>query len=96
MRKNKTVPNKEGDRTRIADISVCIQTSSDSVPSTPSWFGEVPLLISSLRKEARPFCSQLSLVRLARGRDVCSEVIDFLAVLAGLRNPRGTDPGGVL
>ena len=37
--------------TRIADVSVRIQTSSDSVPSTPSWFGEVALLISSLRKQ---------------------------------------------
>jgi len=26
--------------TSIADSSVMIQTSSESVPSTPSWFGE--------------------------------------------------------
>ena len=32
MRKNKTVLNKEVDMTSIADISVCIQTSSESVP----------------------------------------------------------------
>jgi hypothetical protein len=46
--------------TSIADISVCIQTSSESVPSTPSWFGEVALLIPYLRNEARPFCHQLA------------------------------------
>ena len=30
--------------TSIADGSVNIQTSSESDPSTPSWFGEVVLL----------------------------------------------------
>ncbi len=29
----------------IADVSVSIQTTSESVPSTPAWFGEVALLI---------------------------------------------------
>jgi hypothetical protein len=51
MRKNKTVPNKEVDMTSIADVSVRIQTSSDSVPSTPCWFGEVALLIPYLHKQ---------------------------------------------
>ena len=50
MRKNKTVPNKEVDMTSIADVSVCIQTSSESVPSTPSWFGDVVLMAAYLRK----------------------------------------------
>ena len=36
--------------TSIADGSVCIQTSSESVPATPSWFGEVVLLTAHLRK----------------------------------------------
>ena len=36
--------------TSIADGSVNIQTISESNPSTPSWFGEVVLLISYLRK----------------------------------------------
>ncbi len=51
MRKNKTVPNKEVDMTSIADVSVCIQTSSESVPATPSWFGEIALIVPYLRKQ---------------------------------------------
>ena len=38
--------------TSIADGSVIIQTSAESVPSTPSWFGEVVLIVEHLRKEA--------------------------------------------
>src|SRR5213080_2101757 len=82
MRKNKTVPNKEVDMTSIADGSVRIQTSSDSVPSTPCWFGEVALLIPYLRKQG--ILSAInSQVRLARRRFGRYEVIDFLAVLFG-------------
>src|SRR5437763_95014 len=51
MRKNKTVPNKEVDMTSIADSPVRIQTSSDSAPSPPCWFGEVALQIPYLRKQ---------------------------------------------
>jgi hypothetical protein len=36
--------------TSIADGAVCIQTSCESVPATPSWFGEVVLLTAHLRK----------------------------------------------
>src|SRR6266550_3293113 len=82
MRKNKTVPNKEVDMTSIADVSVCIQTSSESVPATPSWFGEVVLIISTLGKQG--ILSAISAqVRLARRRFGHYEVIDFLAVLFG-------------
>jgi hypothetical protein len=81
MRKNKTVPNKEVDMTSIADVSVCIQTSSESVPSTPCWFGEVALIIPSLRKQG-VLSAINSQVRLARRR-FGHEVIDFLAVLFG-------------
>src|SRR6266567_6282222 len=82
MRKNKTVPNKEVDMTSIADVSVRIQTSSDSVPSTPCWFGEVALLIPYLHKQG--ILSAInSQVRLARRRFGRYEVIDFLAVLFG-------------
>jgi hypothetical protein len=38
----------------IADGSVIIQTSSQSVLSTPSWFGEVTLLIEHRRRAERP------------------------------------------
>jgi len=81
MRKNKTAPNKEVDMTSIADVSVCIQTSSESVPSTPSWFGEVALIIPYLRQQG-VLSAISSQVRLAR-RFGHYEVIDFLAVLFG-------------
>src|SRR6266699_1687071 len=81
MRKNKTVPNKEVDMTSIADSSVIIQTSSESVPVTPSWFGEVALIIPYLRKQG-VLSAINSQVRLAR-RCGHYEVIDFLAVLFG-------------
>jgi hypothetical protein len=68
--------------TRIADSPVCIQTSSESVPCSPSWFGEVVLLTAHLRK-----CGILSKiserVRFARRRFGHYEAIDFLAVLFG-------------
>src|SRR5947209_4400790 len=68
--------------TSIADSSVIIQTSSASVPSTPSWFGEVALIIPSLRKQG-VLSAISSQVRLARRRFGHYEVIDFLAVLFG-------------
>ncbi len=36
--------------TSIADGSVIIQTSSESVPAPPSWLGEVVLMAAHLRK----------------------------------------------
>src|SRR5436309_7085496 len=82
MRKNNSVPNKEVDMTSITDVSVDIQTSSESVPSMPSWFGEVALIIPSLRKQGI-LSAISSQVRLARRRFGHYEVIDFLAVLFG-------------
>jgi hypothetical protein len=73
--------------TSIAEISVCIQTSSDSVPSTPSWLGEVALLISYLGQQG-VLSAIHSQVRLARGRFGRDEVIDFLAVLFGYAGSR--------
>ncbi len=68
--------------TSIADGSVIIQTSSESVPSTPSWFGEVVLMAAHLRKHG--VLTQISeRVRFARRRFGHYEVIDFLAVLFG-------------
>ena len=37
--------------TSIADNSIKIQTTSESSLSTPSWFGEVVLISSYLRKD---------------------------------------------
>ena len=68
--------------TSIADNPVCIQTSAESVPSTPTWFGEVALLIPYLGKQG-VLAAISSQVRLARRRFGHYEVIDFLAVLFG-------------
>jgi len=68
--------------TSIADGSVNIQISSESNLSTPSWFGEVVLLISYLRKQG-VLSAITSQVRFARRRFGRYEVIDFLAVLFG-------------
>jgi hypothetical protein len=68
--------------TSIADAAVLIQTSSISVPSPPSWFGEVVLLAAHLRQHG--VLSKISeRVRFARRRFGHYEVIDFLAVLFG-------------
>jgi hypothetical protein len=68
--------------TSIANGSVCIQTSSESVPATPSWFGELVLLTAHLRKHG--ILDKINKqVRFARKRFGRYEVIDFLAVLFG-------------
>jgi len=68
--------------TSIADGSVIIQTSSESLPSPPSWFGEVVLIAAHLRQHG--VLSKISeRVRFARRRFGHYEVIDFLAVLFG-------------
>jgi hypothetical protein len=68
--------------TSIADGSVIIQTSAESVPSTPSWFGEVALMAAHLRKQ-NVLTKIDEGVRFARRRFGHDEVIDFLAVLFG-------------
>ena len=68
--------------TSIADGSVNIQTTSESRPSLPSWFGQGVVLVSYLRK--RGILTKISEeVRFARRRFGHYEVIDFLAVLFG-------------
>ena len=68
--------------TSIADNSLKIQTTSESNPSPPTWFGEVVLLSSFLRKHGVRSKSSEQ-VRFARRRFGRYEVIDFLAVLFG-------------
>jgi len=82
MRKKKIVPNKETDMNSIADSAVTIQTSSESMPSTPCWLGEVALLVHHLRKQ-EVFSAITEQVHFARRRFGHYEVIDFLAVLFG-------------
>ena len=66
----------------IADGSVNIKTSSQSVLSTPSWFGEATLIVGHLRKQGA-LAALSERVRFARRRFGHYEVIDFLAVLFG-------------
>jgi hypothetical protein len=71
--------------TSITDGSVKIQTTSESKFSTPSWFGEVVMISRYLHKHG--ILSKINeQVRFARKRFGRYEVIDFLAVLAGLRH----------
>src|SRR5256884_4845127 len=82
MRKKKNVPNKETDMNSIANSAVTIQTSTQSIPSTPSWFGEVTVIVSHLHHQG--VLAEISeQVRFARRRFGHYEVIDFLAVLFG-------------
>jgi hypothetical protein len=74
--------NKEVRMTSIADGSVKIQTTSEPNFSTPSWFGEVVVISSYLRKHG--VLSKINeRVQVARRRFGRYEVIDFLAVLFG-------------
>src|SRR3989441_12413911 len=64
-------------------MSRCVsRPDRESIPSTPSWFGEVALIIPYLRTQ-RVLSAISSQVRLARRRFGHYEVIDFLAVLFG-------------
>jgi hypothetical protein len=66
----------------IADSAITIQLSTQSVPSTPSWFGEVVLIAQYLRQHDL-LAALTERVRFARRRFGHYEVIDFLAVLFG-------------
>src|SRR5258708_40250310 len=66
----------------IADSSVIIQISSESVPSPPCWLGEGVLIVEQLCKQG-VLAAIDERVRFARRRFGHYEVIDFLAVLFG-------------
>ncbi len=68
--------------TTSAYSPVNIQTSSESVPSMPSWFGEVTVIVSHLHHQG-VLAAISEQVRFARRRFGRYEVIDFLAVLFG-------------
>lgn len=59
-----------------------IQTSAQSVPSIPDWFGEITLLARHLQQQG-VLAAIEEQVRFARRRFGRSEVIDVLAVLFG-------------
>jgi hypothetical protein len=66
----------------IASGPVTIQTSAQSVPSTPGWMGEVTLIAHFLRKQG-VLTAITEQVRFARRRFGRYEVLDFVAVLLG-------------
>src|SRR5512142_825103 len=66
----------------IADGSVIIQTSSDSQPCPPPWWGELVLLSQHLRQQG--ILTRLTEgMRFERRRFGHYELIDFLVVLFG-------------
>jgi hypothetical protein len=94
-RKKQTPFFKEAHMTSIADGSVIIQTSAESVLSAPSWFGEVVLIAKHLQKHG--VLAKISeQVRFARKRFGRYDVIDFLAVQIALCDQRRAHAGGVL
>jgi hypothetical protein len=66
----------------LGDSEVSIQTSPQSVPSTPSWFGEVTAIASYLR-HLGVLTAIEERVRFARRRFGQYDVVDFVAVLLG-------------
>ncbi len=81
--------------TSIADSSLIIQTSAESVPSTPCWLGEIVLLVEHLRNQG-VLAAIDERVRFARRRFGPYEVIDFLAVQIALRDQWRTHPRSLL
>jgi len=73
---------KETNMDSIADGLLIVQTSCQSMPSTPLWFGEVALIAQHLRKH-EILSAIAERVRFARRRFGQYEVIDFVAVLFG-------------
>jgi hypothetical protein len=72
-----------------------IQTTSEPNFTAPSWFGEVVLISTYLRKHG--VLSKINEhVRFARKRFGRYELIDFLAVQIALRHQWRTHAGGVL
>lgn len=66
----------------IAHSPVNIQTSSESVPSTPSWFGEVTVMTHFFKQQGILLAIEEQ-VRFARRRFGHFDTIDFVAVLLG-------------
>ena len=66
----------------IADSQVSIQTSAQSVPSTPFWFGEVAVLTHYLRRLGVLSAIE-ERVRFARRRFGHYDLIDFAVILLG-------------
>jgi hypothetical protein len=68
--------------TSIANSVVTIQTSPQGVPSPPTWFGELTVIVHFLQQQG-VVAAIAERVRFARRRLGRYEVIDFVAVLFG-------------
>ncbi len=79
----------------ITDGSVIIQTSSESVPAVPSWFGEVAVMVKHLRTQGvlSALCER---VRFRRRRFGHYEVIDLSSGPLRRRYQRRTPPRSLL
>src|SRR5258708_17147097 len=82
MRKISHFPSSGGIMSDDATSAVTIQTSSESLPSVPEWFGEVTLVAHHLEQQG-VLSAVSERVRFARRRFGQYEVIDFFAVLLG-------------
>jgi hypothetical protein len=69
----------------LSDSFVNIQTSSCSVPSTPSWFGEVAVIAHTLRRLGVLAMIE-ERVRFARRRFGHYDLIDFAVVPLAMRS----------
>jgi hypothetical protein len=76
------VSEEGGPSSRMVDFPVSIQTSSDSVPSTPSWMGEVTVIAQYLQ-HLGVLSTIEERVRFVRRRFGHYDLIDFVAVLLG-------------
>src|SRR2546428_522787 len=74
----------------IADTAVVIQSSEQSVPSTPSWLGEGTLIAHYL-KRLGVLSAIEERVRFARRRFAHYDLIDFVAVFPGFCPSLRTD-----
>lgn len=72
--------------TDIASSPVTIQSSVQSVPSVPAWFGEVTLIVQHLKRQG-VLAAIEEQVRFAHRRFGHYEVLDFVVVLFGYAIP---------
>src|SRR6266851_4083539 len=95
MREYQHILIKEIDMNSIADGSIIVQASSQSVPSTPPWFGEVTLIVQYLQKH-HILSALTEHVRFARRRFGQYEVIDLSSCALRLCSQWRTHAGSLL
>ena len=75
----------------MTPASVKVQLVPDSVPSTPSWLGEVAI-VAHVFTQFDLLKAIQERVRFARARFGRYDVVDFAVVLLGYARRRGTHP----